>query len=429
MVICTLLGTSVALAWSLAGPVHYTAQGRVMIATYGSLGTAVDAYSGERVAQLRAPTYAQLIEGPEVATRAAHALGGRFTPEDIQSSVNAQISAAMPMLVVSVTAPTPDDAVRILATVEQVLKQYVAQLEQPGRDGSLTGVNLTSDPPAVARVGNPLGSAALAGLCGFVVGAILALYRDRTDEVVRNAVQIARVLPSYRGVVASRERRLEVSHETFRRIAVACVSDGRRGASNRMLVTGLDSASDAAVEDFTRGFASALAGYGRNVTLVWGRRHAGERTAPGFTDILAGRASWEDCSKVGGFRNLHEVDLGTRDQGIDALIMKHSLAGGAAVLQTRADHTVVAGPVFSTPSAVALAAHVDSCLLVVTFRQSLLPDLDQAVLLLQGMGIPVVGIVGVAVRRKLFRATSPLRQSTTPVGVVADVARVGAAVQ
>jgi capsular polysaccharide biosynthesis protein len=428
--ICTLLGTSVALAWSLAGPVEYTAKGRVMIATYGSLGTAVDAYSGERVAQLRAPTYAQLIEGSEVATRAAHALGGRFTPESIQSSVNAQISAAMPMLVVSVTAPTPDDAVRILATVEQVFKQYVAQLEQPGRDGSLTGVNLTSDPPEVAGVGNPLGSAALAGLCGFVAGTLLALYRDRTDEVIRNAAQIVRVCPSYRGVVVSEDGLLKAPEETFRRIAIACAPDRWRGAANRILVTGLDAASDGAVECFTRGFASGLAAYGRNVTLVWGRRRADDRDVGGLRDILAGESSWGDSVRAGAVRNLDEVGIGTKDEGIDALIMKHTLGGGASLLQTPADHTVVAGPALTSPSAVALAAHVDSCLLVVTLRKSLLPDLTEAIFLLQGMGIPVIGIVAVVQRRALFQASRPDRTGT-PAGVtvVAEETRVEVAVQ
>lgn len=392
-----------------------------MIATYGSLGTAVDAYSGERVAQLRAPTYAQLIDSAEVATRAAHALGDRFTPELIRASLDAQISAAMPMLVVSVTAPSADDAVRILATVEQVFKQYVAQLEQPGRDGSLTGVNLTSDPPAVSRVGNPLSTALLAGLAGFIAGTLLALYRDRTDEVIRNAGQIARAGLPYRGTVESREGLLQAGDATFRRIALGCTADGR--GSGAVLVTGLDAASDSVVGRLAGGFGAALAAYGRTVTAVWARPDGEHRAVAGFTDVLAGEASWGDCAEAGAVNNLTHVGLGTKADGIDTLIMRRTLGEAGAVFDTRSEHTVVAGPpLLVSPTAITLAAQANSCLLVVTFRHTLLPDLHDAVYLLQGMGIPVIGIVAVHARNALFRAGAQAGRSVGSSGPLAEAA-------
>ena len=72
--IVTLVCTSLALGWSLAGPVSYKAQSKVIISTSGSLGTATDAQSGEQVSVERAPTYAQLLQGPEVAARASKIL-------------------------------------------------------------------------------------------------------------------------------------------------------------------------------------------------------------------------------------------------------------------------------------------------------------------------------------------------------------------
>jgi capsular polysaccharide biosynthesis protein len=428
LVILTLLCMSVSLAWALAGPVEYRAQGRVMIATYGSLGTAVDAYSGERVAQLRAPTYAQLIEGSEVSTRAAHVLGGRFTPEMIQSSLDARISAAMPMLLVSATAPTPDDAVRMLAAVEQVFKQYVTQLEQPGRDGSLTGVNLTNDPPAVTRVGSPLQAALLAGLGGFAVGVVLALYRDRTDQVIRNAGQIARTGLPYRGAVVSQDGQLQNPDNVFRRVAVQCASDSRPGVSQKILVTGLDEFSDRVSSLVAGGLATGFAAYGRTVTSVCARPAAGDTAAvgasgsvpPGLSDLIAGDASWNDCIEAGPVKNLERVGIGSRSDDLAALIMKRSLGDGAAILPATSDHTVVDGPqLIVSPSAIALAAHVDSCLLVVTYKQSLLSDLVEAAHILQALSVPVIGVVAVTERRALFRATvgstQPLSEADTAV--------------
>jgi len=89
VVIVTLLCVSLALAWSLARPVTYKAQGRVTIATSGSLGTAGDAYSGEQVAIQRAPTYAELLKGPEVAARASQKLHGEISAQSIQDSLDA----------------------------------------------------------------------------------------------------------------------------------------------------------------------------------------------------------------------------------------------------------------------------------------------------------------------------------------------------
>ena len=429
--ILTLLSMSVSLAWSLAGPVEYRAQGRVMIATYGSLGTAVDAYSGERVAQLRAPTYAQLIEGSEVSTRAAHVLGGRFTPELIQASLDARISAAMPMLLVSVTAPTPDDAVRMLAAVEQVFKQYVTQLEQPGRDGSLTGVNLTNDPPAVTRVGSPVQAALLAGLGGFAVGIVLALYRDRTDQVIRNSGQIARTGLPYRGTVVSQEGLLQSPDHVFRRIAVQCASDSRPGVSQKILVTGLDEFSDRASSLVAGGLATGFAAYGRTVTSVCARQDPYDTTSadssaavsagPGLTDLIAGEASWSECVEAGPVKNLQRVGIGSNSLDIAALIMKRSLGGGAAILSATSDHTVVDGPALSvSPSAIALAAHVDSCLLVITYKQSLISDLLEAAHILQALSVPVIGIVAVTERRALFRATGGPTPPEPEATTVAD---------
>jgi capsular polysaccharide biosynthesis protein len=429
LVICTLLCVSTALAWFVAGPVEYTAQGRVLIATYGSLGTAVDAYSGERVAQLRAPTYAQLIQGPEVSTRAAEVLGDRFTPERIQAAVDARISAAMPMLVVTAKASTADDAVRILATVEQVFQQYVAQLEQPGRDGSLTGVTLTNDPPSVMRVGDPLTTAVMAGLCGLVAGTLLALYRDRTDQVIRNAGQIARAGLPYRGFISSPDGLLQARDDSFRRIAVQCASDSRRGVSENVLVVGIDDVSDVHSSRIAGGLAAGFAAYGRSVTLVLAhgddRRQPENAEEPGLSNIIAGEFGWAECAQETEVKNLREVGRGSRHECIDALIMRRSLAGEAKIFQTGSDHTVVSGPsLVSSPDAIALAANVDSCLLIVTFRQSKLSELVEATHIVQALGVAVLGVVAIDQRRSVFRSGAVVPQLNSMkqhAGVTASV--------
>src|SRR6476620_10743397 len=81
--IVTLVCTSLSLGWSLAGPVSYKAEGRGIIAMSGSLVTASDAQSGEQLSVERAPTYAELLKGPEVAARASENLHGSIPTQTI----------------------------------------------------------------------------------------------------------------------------------------------------------------------------------------------------------------------------------------------------------------------------------------------------------------------------------------------------------
>ena len=225
VVVVTLICVCLSLAWSLAGPVSYRAQGRVIISTSGSLGTANDAFDGEQVSVERAPTYAQFLRGPEVAARASQKLQGLISAQTIQNSIDARINSRQPMVIVTATSPRANDAVQIVSAAELGLQQYVLEIERPGRDGSMTGVVLSGDIPTVARVGNPVRNAVLAALVGIVLGSLLAVYRDRTDPIVKSAGQLAGAGLTYRGTIMADDEPPSL-REGFRRLAVGCVVTG-----------------------------------------------------------------------------------------------------------------------------------------------------------------------------------------------------------
>lgn len=407
IVSAVLLAVSLALAWTLAGPVQYRAQARIMISTFGSLGTAMDAYNGERIAQLRAPTYAQLLRGPEIAARAATALGPRFTPELIETSLDARISAAVPMVVLTAKAKTPDDAARIVTMVAQVFADYVKEIEQPGRDGSLTAVRLTSDPPEVSRANNPITAAALAALAGLAVGIVIALYRDRMDQVLRNPGQLARVGMRYRGVVAFNGADGRDAQESFRKLAVECITNEDLGGA-RLMVSGVDaSAPTLAV---VRGLAGGFASYGRATVLVNAMHSEGQDDqGSGLSDFLAGTSSWQACLHSTEVRNAESVSVGSDGARLDELLIRASHSGLELPIGGDDGQLVVAAPpILTSPVSAALSGFVDACLLVVTLRSTLLSDLVEASMTLDALECRLAGVVVVTEEslRALQRATA-----------------------
>lgn len=392
IVSAVLLAVSLALAWTLAGPVQYRAQARIMISTFGSLGTAMDAYNGERIAQLRAPTYAQLLRGPEIAARAATALGPRFTPELIEGSLDARISAAVPMVVLTAKAKTPDDAARIVTMVAQVFADYVKELEQPGRDGSLTAVRLTSDPPEVSRANNPVTAAGLAALAGLAAGIVIALYRDRMDQVLRNPGQLARVGLRYRGVVRFGDVDGGDAQESFRKLAVECITNDNLGGA-RLMVSGVDAAAPAL--DVARGLVAGFASYGRATVLVNADPSDSEAShGPGLSEFLGGAASWQACLDSTTVRNATSVSVGLDGAHLDELLIRGSRAGLELPIGGDDGQLVVAAPpILTSPVSAALSGFVDACLLVVTLRSTLLSDLVEASMTLDALECRLAGVV------------------------------------
>lgn len=383
VVILTLLAVSIALAWSLAGPVSYQASGRVIISTYGSLGTANDAYGGERVSQARVPAYAQLLRGPEVAKRASDKLAGQVTPQEVEDSVDTQISAGIPMITVRASSGNANDALRTVVAVEQAFQEYIAEVERPGRDGSLTAVRLSSDVPTVRRVGNPLRDAVLAALVGALIGLVVAVYRDRSDPVVRDAGQLAGAGLAYRGT-------LTATDESFRRLAAQCLTPPDGIGSGVLLVTGVDAHCDPVAVG--RGLAGGLRAYGKAVTVVEAVPGPPDAEQPaGLTDLLEGTTQWDVVAGAAS-----EIGVGTKGDSLDAVVIAATdgSAPGLPALAPAGEYVVLAGPsVVDTAAGMALSTLADRALVVVTVGVSRVADVVEARRSLESTGLRAVGLI------------------------------------
>lgn len=387
----TLVCVALALGWSMAGPVTYRAETRIIISTSGSLGTAVDALNGEQVSVQRAPTYAELLRGPEVAKRASEILQGAIPADTIRAALQARISSRLPMVVVSAESRSAEDAVHMVSAAERGLQQFVGEIERPGKDGSLTSVALSGDPPTVVRVGSPLTTAMLAGLVGLVLGTILAVYRDRTDPVVKSAPQIATLGLGYRGTVSVTSDISSVVND-FRRVAVACVS-ANGPAMRKILVVGVDSECDTAFAGF--GLAVGLAACGRTATFVDATGASAASDGPGLSDVLRGRQPWSECISPDDETDIWTMGVGTAaSEGLDRLLI--TTDASASVLPPLEDHESVifaAGSINDSSDAIALTVLAESALIVVRPGISTIVDIEAARLLLNALGIDIVGMI------------------------------------
>jgi receptor protein-tyrosine kinase len=422
--IVTLFAVVAALAWSMAGPAKYLAEGRVIISTSGSLGTAADAYSSEQVSIARAPTYAALLKGPEVASRASKKLNGDISAQTIRDSVDARISSRLPMVVVSAKSNSANDAVQMVAGAEQGLQEYVTEIERPGRDGSLTSVTLSADPPVVVRDSHPVRNALLAALVGFLLGLLLAIYRDRTDPVVKSPGQLDGVGFAYRGTVRTSDDAAKLT-ASFRRVAVTLALPEHADLS-RLLVVGVD--RDSTTEFVVRGLAAGLASCGRVVTVVDGLQGGDARGRAGLSDVLAGTADWQACVRATETENLTEMGLGTSADKLDAIVIDGSNLRSELPASDPRERILIAGPsIVHSSVAIALTAIADGALVVVHQGVSTTADVAEAKRTLAAMDVPSAGMLLVVGDTRTERPQSRSRKNARSVVDDADEATVAIA--
>jgi capsular polysaccharide biosynthesis protein len=404
VVVVTLICVCFSLAWSLAAPVSYRAQGRVIISTSGSLGTAGDAFEGEQVSVERAPTYAHLLRGPEVAARASQKLQGLISAQTIQNSIDARINTRQPMVTVTATSPRANDAVQILSAAELGLQQYVSEIERPGRDGSLTGVVLSGDIPTVARVGHPGRNAVLAALFAIVFGSLLAVYRDRTDPIVKSAGQLADAGLTYRGTIMADDEAPSL-REGFRRLAVGCAVAGQHdastlevgrlisvGSTGRILVVGVDPDCDALF--IAQGLAAGLVACGRKVTLIDAVSRQSLHGIAGLSDVVDGSRAWAECRTRTGLDQLWQMDIGTKANSLPALLIDAKNTKRRLASSDSQEHAVIAAPsIVHSSVAVALTSVADASLVVVRQGKSQISDVVEAKMTLEAMRVPAIGMV------------------------------------
>ena len=441
-----LVGLAAALVVALALPRPYVARTSVLVEPTG-----VALSGGTRSTTVNLDTEAQVVRSSEVEQRAADLLGDA-APAELAGAVDVTVPANSQVLVIAFEAADPDAAAagarayaqayldNRTAQVADVVESSVEAIEEDVAelDGQLTSASrdveqqpvdaasrvaadsrrtllirqigdLTAraaqlreaagapgrvisdarvpDEPAGASTVELLGGGAGAGL---VLGALLALVRERADPRLRTArglgeeagVPVLAVLPRPGGGDDAE------ALARLRNVLAARLDEPRPV----LLLTGAD--ERVPVGPVVHGLAGALAAAGRDV-LVVDLLDGGPGSGRGLADLLAGDGGSLPAGReeVVGSGRLRVLGAGERPERLEGLLAAPSAAGVVAGLRQEGDLVLVAGPPAPRAASQDLAALADHVVPVVLLGSTRRDDLARSVEQAAEVGGSPLGLV------------------------------------
>ena len=205
VVVVTVAATIIAGAYAwLATPI-YAASTRIFIATRAT--DAQQAYAASQFAQGRMVSYTDLIMSEALATRTVSRLNLNIAPRDLAKKVNASANTDSVVITLSVTDPSPTNAVSLANALSDDFVHMVHYLETPaaggqpvGRRRPTGGPPAAGGPPAVARAVTVQAAVdsqqvspqwpkiiSFGVNVGLLLGAVVALLRGRPKSEIEAA--------------------------------------------------------------------------------------------------------------------------------------------------------------------------------------------------------------------------------------------------
>jgi capsular exopolysaccharide synthesis family protein len=171
---------------------QYQSHSRLFVSTTDQ--TADQAYQGGLYSIQRVSSYADLVNGQEIATRVIRRLGLTTTPAALSGQITATVVPDTVLLEITATDPSAAQAQLIDRTVARELTGFISELETPpGKANApikatiVDGANLPTAPVSPRPVRN-LG---LALVLGLLLGIGLAVVRELLDTSIKGPEDIA----------------------------------------------------------------------------------------------------------------------------------------------------------------------------------------------------------------------------------------------
>jgi non-specific protein-tyrosine kinase len=291
---------------------RYTVNTQLFVSTPGARAAdLVSLAQGGAFAQQRAASYAQLLDGAEVADAVLDDLDVDLTQTELRDRIDVQVLPQTVILDAQVTDESPQQAVAIARSLGEQFSRLVVLLEtQPESDAPPVRVTVVAQPRAPDEPTSPQ-TAPILGLAlgvGLLLGAIAAVIRDRLDTTVRDDRVAAEtlgapVLALVPTVDADRERtrRAELpppAVEAYRGLVTTLLAATPQGDPRVVLVTSAHFGEGRTTTAIR--LAQALAEGDSRVLLVdadtrnpSAARRLGWAQEPGLTEVLTGATSLE----------------------------------------------------------------------------------------------------------------------------------------
>ena len=411
-VIGLLVGGIASVAYVLLATPMYTSTAQFFVSTQGTASTS-DALQGSEFSQQRAASYAELLNGPLLATRVVERLDLDVSPRNLSERISVTAVPETVLIDLAVEDSSPTRAQQIADVLGEEFIKRVGELEDTDADDAAAVRVTVAEPaglPNVQTSPSRLPIVALGLMGGLLAGGALALVRARLDTSVKDADEVAALAgaPTI-GLVrqdesAGRTRtaahdRTSLMAEDFRRLRTNLQYLRADGLPRVIMVT-----SPMPSEGKTTAvlnLAMTLADAGRRVTVVDAdlRRPTvasglGLVQGIGLTQVLTGAAQLDDVIQHFGEDGVRVVGSGPTPPDPGALLASASMA--TLIEKLRADNDFVlvdAPPVLPVADASALAVHMDGVLLAVRYGRTARAQVQRAAAALEQVGASTLGVV------------------------------------
>ena len=407
-----LLGAGVAAGVSAALTPQYTATTQLFVSTTGSddLNTALQ---GNYFAEGKVTSYATLLTSKELATAVIDDLGLSETPEELAERISASVITDTTVLDVTVTDPSPAGALAVARSIDAEFVDLVRELETPvGSAASPVKITVIAEPelptaPSSPDVGANVGLGAVLGL---VLGALVAVLRDRLDTTVKDdeaatALTGAAVIghvpfaAQFSGAQPPEPHSASPAAEAVRHVRSNLAFLDVDHPPRTILVT--SSMPGEGKTTLAVNLAVALAESGTSVALLEAdlrrprvTRYLGLVSGVGVTNVLTGSASTEEVLQPVWEGRLRVLAAGPLPPNPSELLASEAMATLLAELAETSDVVVIdAAPLLPVADTGALVGLVDGVLLCARWGSVDRDELQRSAALLDRLGANLLGLV------------------------------------
>jgi capsular exopolysaccharide synthesis family protein len=411
-VVGLVLGGMVAAGIGLLQTPLYTSTIQFFVSSTGSTSTS-EAFQGGQLSEQRAASYAELLQGEQLATLVLDRLDIDRTPTQLLEQLTVEAVPDTVLINVSVADPSARQARQIADSLGVEFTALVTRLEKPDADGAApVQVTVTDIPEVAPSPSSPQipRDLAIGLLLGAAVGAGLALARARLDRSVKEADEASVLAGAPVIGVVLRDDVLQRTHTVDRAGADRAAEDYRQLRTNLqfldidrppkviMISSALPSEGKSTA---AANLGLVLAETGRRVVIVEAdlrqpklTQYLGLVGGVGLTSVLTGNADVEDVVQPVGDGNLRVIGAGPTPPNPGELLASGQMV--ALIEKLRADHDFVlvdAAPLLPVADSAGLAVAMDGVLLSVRYGVTRKEHLEQAAATLRRVGARPLGLI------------------------------------
>ena len=412
MLACVVAVVALAVAYTASVTPQYASQVRLYVSSAQS--NTSEALASGQLSQQRIASYADMIQGQEIAEAVVDELNLDISAGEVASKVSASVTPATVIMNITVLDPDPAVAQAIAQAYGMQMTEVIRQLETPPGK-TVSPIKATIFEPA-SKPGQPVSpdpvrNLGIALIAGLVLGIAAAFLRETLDTSISSPTELAEVTDApLLGSVAFD------TNIRGRPVITALDSHAPRVESFRVLRTNLQfvdvdnpdkvfvvtsAIPDEGKSSTSVNLAVAMAQAGHRTLLIEGdlRRPKATMTlgldySVGATNVLLGKVSLDDAIQRHAESDLHVLASGTIPPNPAELLQSNAMAD--LLKRVRSDYDVViidAPPLLPVTDAALLSAQADGVLLVVRHGKTTKDQVAQAVDRLQQVDASLVGVV------------------------------------